>query len=123
MLEKYKFLDALTSAPNIHLTGPLAYLDFLKLTSESALVITDSGGIQEETTYLKIPCLTVRPSTERPITIWEGTNKLVQAKDIFENAKLSLNIPKTDYKIPKYWEGQAAQRILTLLDDYSTNKD
>ena len=123
MLEKFNLLDRLVTAPNIHITGPLAYLDFLKLVSESALVITDSGGIQEEATYLKIPCLTVRPSTERPITIWEGSNQLVLGSEIFEKVKVALNIPRTEYKIPKYWEGQAASRILNLLENYSKTMD
>ncbi len=121
MLDKFNLLDRLISSPKIYLTGPLAYLDFLKLVSESALVITDSGGIQEETTYLKIPCLTVRPSTERPITIWEGSNQLILAKEIFNKAIFARNIPKTEYKIPKYWEGQAAKRIVDLLVRYSIN--
>ena len=123
MLEKFNLLDRLETAPNIHLTGPLAYLDFLKLVSESALVITDSGGIQEEATYLKIPCLTVRPSTERPITIWEGSNQLVLGSEIFEKLKVALNIPRTEYKIPKYWEGNTAPRILKLLENYSRGLD
>jgi len=123
MLDKFSLLNLLISSPDIHLTGPLAYLDFLKLVSESALVITDSGGIQEETTYLKIPCLTVRPSTERPITIWEGSNQLVQSREIFKKVTQALNIPKTEYKIPKYWEGQAAKRILDLLHNFSKIPD
>ncbi len=63
--------------PRIHLLEPLGYLDFLALTRSAAVVITDSGGIQEETTYLGIPCLTVRPNTERPVTLTQGTNRLV----------------------------------------------
>ena len=123
MLERFNLLGDLKASPNMYLTGPLAYLDFLKLVSESALVITDSGGIQEETTYLKIPCLTVRPSTERPITIWEGSNQLVRAADIFEKVKQVLTIPKSEYKVPRYWEGQAAKRILDLLHNYSTENN
>ena len=122
-LKDFGLLSRLISSPGIYLTGPLAYLDFLKLVSESALVITDSGGIQEETTYLKIPCLTVRPSTERPITIWEGSNKLIQAKDIYASAKQALHVDKSAYATPKYWEGQAATRILDLLQSYSIRKD
>ena len=123
MLEKYNLLKKLISSPNIYLTGPLAYLDFLKLVSESALVITDSGGIQEETTYLKIPCLTVRPSTERPITIWQGSNQLISAAEIFTNVATALSIPTSEYNIPKYWEGQSATRIISLLQSYSIMKD
>jgi UDP-N-acetylglucosamine 2-epimerase (non-hydrolysing) len=121
-LNHFKLIDRLTSCSNIFLTGPLAYLDFLKLVSESALVITDSGGIQEETTYLKIPCLTVRPSTERPITIWEGSNQLILPKNIFIKSKQITEIPKADYEVPKYWEGQAATRIINLLEIYGSRQ-
>jgi UDP-N-acetylglucosamine 2-epimerase (non-hydrolysing) len=117
-LEQFKLFEKLTSSSNIFLTGPLGYLDFLKLVSESALVITDSGGIQEETTYLKIPCLTVRPSTERPITIWEGSNQLVLPGDIFNKSKRITEIPKSNYQVPNYWEGQAATRIINMLETY-----
>ena len=118
-LKHFELFDRLISSSNIFLTGPLAYLDFLKLVSESALVITDSGGIQEETTYLKIPCLTVRPTTERPITIWEGSNQLILAEDIFIKSKQITEIPKGDYEVPKYWDGQAAGRIVKMLEIYT----
>jgi UDP-N-acetylglucosamine 2-epimerase (non-hydrolysing) len=121
-LEHFELLDRLQSSSNIFLTGPLAYLDFLKLVSESALVITDSGGIQEETTYLKIPCLTVRPSTERPITIWEGSNQLILPENIFIKSKQIVEISKVDYEVPKYWEGQAAMRIINMLEIYCTSQ-
>lgn len=118
MLEQYELLDSLKAAPHIRLTGPLGYLEFLKLVSESALVITDSGGIQEETTYLKIPCLTVRPTTERPITIWEGSNQLIKAEEIYKKAIECIKGSRTEYSIPKYWEGKAARRIVKMLEDY-----
>ena len=121
-LEQFKLIDRLAASSNIFLTGPLAYLDFLKLVSESALVITDSGGIQEETTYLRIPCLTVRPSTERPITIWEGSNQLVLPEDISIKAKQIADLAKADYEVPKYWEGQAATRIINMLETYGTGQ-
>jgi UDP-N-acetylglucosamine 2-epimerase (non-hydrolysing) len=121
-LEQFKLLDRLTSSSNIFLTGPLAYLDFLKLVSESTLVITDSGGIQEETTYLKIPCLTIRPTTERPITIWEGSNQLILPDNIFIKSKQIVELPKADYEVPKYWEGQAATRIINMLEIYCTGQ-
>jgi UDP-N-acetylglucosamine 2-epimerase (non-hydrolysing) len=119
-LEKFKLLDRLTSSTNIFLTGPLAYLDFLRLLSESALVITDSGGIQEETTYLKIPCLTVRPSTERPITILQGSNQLILSEEIYIKSKQIDKITKADYKVPIYWEGQAATRIIKMLLEFNS---
>ena len=121
-LKQFELIDRLTASSNIILTGPLAYLDFLKLVSESALVITDSGGIQEETTYLKIPCLTVRPSTERPITIWVGSNQLVIPDDIFNKSKQIALTPNSDYNIPKFWDGLAASRIVELLEAYAGTK-
>jgi len=122
MLEKFNLMERLTSSPTIFLTGPLAYLDFLKLVSESALVITDSGGIQEETTYLKIACLTVRPSTERPITIWEGSNQLIRAEEIYSKSEQTTQISKSESNVPKYWEGQAADRIVKVLERYAQTK-
>lgn len=119
MLQQFGLMESLKSAPNMHLVGPLAYLEFLKLLSKAALVITDSGGIQEETTYLKIPCLTVRPTTERPITIWEGSNQLIKAHEIFVKATASLQMSKSLFRIPKYWEGKSAERIVRLLEQYS----
>ncbi|MCF6238961.1 MAG: UDP-N-acetyl glucosamine 2-epimerase [Candidatus Marinimicrobia bacterium] len=123
MLEQFGLLDELRSAPNIYLTGPLAYLEFLKLVSESALVITDSGGIQEETTYLKIPCLTVRPTTERPVTIWEGSNQLIKAEEIYTKAVECLGSSKASFRIPKYWEGQSAGRIVGLLESFADSSE
>ncbi|MEA3287013.1 MAG: UDP-N-acetylglucosamine 2-epimerase (non-hydrolyzing) [Candidatus Marinimicrobia bacterium] len=120
MLEQYGLMDLLQSAPSIYLTGPLAYLEFLKLVSESSLVITDSGGIQEETTYLKIPCLTVRPTTERPVTIWEGSNQLIKADEIYTKAVKSLTASTSAFKVPTYWEGQSAGRIVKLLEHTSS---
>ncbi|MFH0954141.1 MAG: UDP-N-acetylglucosamine 2-epimerase (non-hydrolyzing) [Verrucomicrobiota bacterium] len=95
---------------------PLGYLDFLRLESESALVITDSGGIQEETTYLGISCLTVRPNTERPITITRGTNRLVapDRRAIVENARAALGRERRRPEI-ELWDGATAPRILAVL--------
>jgi UDP-N-acetylglucosamine 2-epimerase (non-hydrolysing) len=122
MLEQFKLMDELVKAPNIYLTGPLTYLEFLKLLSNSALVITDSGGIQEETTFLKIPCLTVRPSTERPVTIWEGSNQLIKPHEIFTHAQDCLSASNKKTQVPKYWDGKSAGRIVGLLEDYSTKR-
>lgn len=115
-LEQFGLMQSLRGSPNIHLTEPLSYLEFLKLTSQSALVITDSGGIQEETTYLKIPCLTVRPTTERPVTIWEGSNQLIKAAEIDAKAVECLENRQIDYLIPEYWDGRTAPRIVGLLE-------
>lgn len=105
--------------PEIHLTDPLGYLDFLWLMSNSSVVLTDSGGIQEETTALGVPCLTLRDNTERPATIEEGTNILAGTRkssilDAWNRMKKS---PKAG-RIPKYWDGSAAVRCVEVLRAY-----
>jgi UDP-N-acetylglucosamine 2-epimerase (non-hydrolysing) len=101
------------------LVPPVGYYDFLKLQMEAKFILTDSGGIQEESTYFGVPCLTLRPQTERPITITEGTNRLVEleTEDIIKEAKeiLSGNIKKG--RIPKYWDGKTAERIVKIFRD------
>ncbi|MEE9361263.1 MAG: UDP-N-acetylglucosamine 2-epimerase (non-hydrolyzing) [Cellulophaga sp.] len=100
---------------------PLGYLDFLCLMSKAALVLTDSGGIQEETTILGIPCLTLRNNTERPITVKVGTNILVgnEPDKIYETALYVLENAIARKKFPKYWDGKAAQRICKILNNLS----
>ncbi len=109
-------MKKLEDLPNVLITEPLGYLDFLKLMAESKLVITDSGGIQEETTILGIPCLTIRENTERPITITEGTNILVgtDTNRILNGYRESLNMTKPDAR-PKFWDGKASERIVRIL--------
>ncbi len=103
---------------NLLLLEPVGYLDFLCLTSNAALVMTDSGGIQEETTILGVPCMTLRENTERPITITEGTNRLVQltSKDILKNYH-EIMAGRDGYKskVPKFWDGKAAERITKII--------
>jgi len=103
--------------PGVLAVPPLGYLDFLCLMSRAVLVLTDSGGIQEETTILGVPCLTLRNNTERPVTVREGTNFIVgndphrikqKVFDILKNG-----IPRR--RIPKYWDGKAAERIVKIL--------
>jgi UDP-N-acetylglucosamine 2-epimerase (non-hydrolysing) len=111
------FLDKTTVRSEIHnlrFIEPLGYLDFLALQVHSTLVLTDSGGIQEETTYLGIPCLTVRPNTERPITITQGTNRLVtsMAGEIVAASRSGLTASdKAQIARPLLWDGYAAGRI------------
>lgn len=108
-LEKYE--------QKIFVTEPLGYLDFLCLMSNATLVLTDSGGIQEETTILGIPCLTLRNSTERPITVSEGTNIVVgnDPDKILNTAIQVLEDGITSKKNPKFWDGKAAERIVQIL--------
>jgi UDP-N-acetylglucosamine 2-epimerase (non-hydrolysing) len=89
----------------------------MKLQMNAKFVLTDSGGIQEETTYFGIPCLTLRPNTERPITITQGTNKLVklETKEIIKEANLILKRNTKKGKIPEYWDGHTAERIVDIF--------
>ncbi|MBC8384146.1 MAG: UDP-N-acetylglucosamine 2-epimerase (non-hydrolyzing) [Candidatus Cloacimonetes bacterium] len=102
---------------NLLLLDPVGYYDFLKLQMDAKFILTDSGGIQEETTYFGIPCLTLRPNTERPITITEGTNKLVKLEtaEIITEANLILNGKTKKGKIPKFWDGKTAERIVRIF--------
>jgi UDP-N-acetylglucosamine 2-epimerase (non-hydrolysing) len=94
---------------------PLRYKEFITLEKYSKFVLTDSGGIQEETTYLNIPCLTLRPNTERPITITQGTNELVSIGNIQDRMESILSGYWKQGKIPKLWDGTTAQRIVDVL--------
>ena len=102
---------------NLHLLDPVPYIEFLSLQSRAAVVITDSGGIQEETTYLGVPCLTLRPNTERPITVTLGTNVLVgddRGSLITELAKIMEGKQKKGVR-PPLWDGHAGDRIAEIL--------
>ena len=101
----------------IKLIEPAGYLDFLKLEADAALVLTDSGGVQEETTMLGIPCLTLRRNTERPITVSEGTNQLVgpYPERIVAAAESILSGNIKQGQIPKYWDVRAAERIVEIF--------
>lgn len=120
-MEKY-FYDSVSTdnRHGISLLDPLGYLDFLKLMSNAKVVLSDSGGIQEETTILGVPCLTLRENTERPITITEGTNKLVgtNSDKIIFQAKNVLRNGRREVRIPALWDGNAAERILQILTSY-----
>jgi UDP-N-acetylglucosamine 2-epimerase (non-hydrolysing) len=100
------------------LTEPLGYLEFLGLTSEARMVLTDSGGIQEETTILQVACLTIRENTERPITVEQGTNRLVgtDPKNILQAALDTLHAPPRFLARPALWDGKASARILDVLE-------
>jgi UDP-N-acetylglucosamine 2-epimerase (non-hydrolysing) len=103
--------------PQLRLTPPVGYLDFLCLLSKATLVLTDSGGIQEETTALGVPCLTLRENTERPITISEGTNQLIgtDPAKILAAAQDILAGKGKPGRIPPFWDGHAAERIVDVL--------
>jgi len=110
------------SAPDgahLHFLDPLPYLELLSLEFSASLVVTDSGGLQEETTYLGVPCLTVRPSTERPITCTEGTNRLVAARReaILSAAREALAAGSRHPVTIERWDGHTAERIAEVLVD------
>jgi UDP-N-acetylglucosamine 2-epimerase (non-hydrolysing) len=102
---------------NLQLIEPLGYLDFLALEARADLVLTDSGGVQEETTYLGVPCLTARPNTERPVTVTSGTNRLVESKQqaLVAAAFAALNGNWKQGSVPELWDGMAAQRIVQAM--------
>jgi UDP-N-acetylglucosamine 2-epimerase (non-hydrolysing) len=119
-LEELSLLKRATAMPNLELTEPLGYLDFLALTASAKLVLTDSGGLQEETTVLGIPCLTLRTSTERPVTVTVGTNVIVGSdpKAIRDNVESILAGRTKVGAIPELWDGRASERSAKVLIEY-----
>ena len=116
-LESFGLLEKLKAVSGIQLLTPLGYLDFLALTSQSRVIVTDSGGLQEESTALGIPCLTMRENTERPVTVTEGTSTLCgsDAQLLHENLRAVLNGTYKQGKCPELWDGKAAERIVAEL--------
>ena len=118
--KRFSFLDIAESASRdsgIVILNPLGYLDFIKLMSEAKLVLTDSGGVQEETTVLGVSCLTLRENTERPVTVTQGTNLIVGTKKdtIVKAALEAINATHKKMSIPEKWDGFAAKRIIDIL--------
>lgn len=105
------------SLARLHLIDPIGYLDFLKLQSSAKVVLTDSGGIQEETTVLKIPCITLRENTERPVTVEMGTNQIVgtDTKKIIHAFRMVMDGNFRESRIPPLWDGKAAERIVDVI--------
>ena len=108
---------------NLQLIEPLGYIDFLSLEANASLVLTDSGGVQEETTYLGVTCLTARPNTERPVTIYQGTNRLVASRKeplVLEVSRLLAN-QETASRVPELWDGKTAGRIVGIFQALGDN--
>jgi len=114
-LERFNLLNDLKKAANIRITRPLSYIPFMSLVRKAKMVITDSGGIQEETTYLNIPCLTLRDTTERPITITQGTNRLVKRDAVYQEIEKIMRGEWRKGIKPKLWDGKTAERVVSSL--------
>jgi UDP-N-acetylglucosamine 2-epimerase (non-hydrolysing) len=114
-LEDNGILGEMGRAKNLFLSEPLSYIPFMNLVFNCRFAITDSGGIQEETTYLGIPCLTMRPNTERPITISNGTNRLCSPENLESEVERILSGKQTQKQIPEYWDGHTAERVVKSI--------
>ena len=113
----FNLYKRICNIPGIVLTGPMGYLDFISLTSNARIVLTDSGGLQEETTALKIPCITLRENTERPITVTEGTNQVVgsDCNNIIDAFHASIAKDYNSVSVPEKWDGKTASRIADII--------
>ncbi len=117
--EEFGLKELFVNNKNLLLTDPLDYFAFQKLIISSKFILTDSGGIQEESTFVGKPCLTLRPNTERPVTVTEGTNTLVPF-DLEAIKHYIFQIEDGTYKkgkVPKFWDGKSTQRILEFISN------
>ena len=117
-LQKEGLISLIDDSPNFYITEPLNYLTFMNLLFNCRLAITDSGGIQEETTYLGIPCLTMRPNTERPITVSKGTNRLCTKDNLEDYIDSIISGKNLKYTVPELWDGHTAERVVKSIKSY-----
>ena len=122
-LSAFGLLENLKKIKDLILTEPIGYINFMSLVFNCKMVITDSGGIQEETTYLGIPCLTMRPNTERPATIHTGTNRLCTTDNLEKNVDLVLSAGTFEHNIPELWDGHTAERVAKSIKDLCYNSE
>jgi len=118
---QFGVLEKLNSHKDLMLSEPLGYHDTIGLVDKARFVLTDSGGLQEETTFLKIPCLTLRPNTERPITIKLGTSKLTSLETLDNDIENVLNGYSRIGQIPELWDGKTGERIIEILSEQANN--
>jgi UDP-N-acetylglucosamine 2-epimerase (non-hydrolysing) len=104
--------------PRIHVTDPLGYIEFMSLVRGASAIVTDSGGVQEETTLLRVPCLTLRPNTERPITITSGSNRLVTVDALASAVLTACGDGPYAGELPPLWDGQAGPRIAAIATSW-----
>ena len=114
-MEHYNVFKEVITIKHLKIIEPLAYVPFLNYINNSIAVITDSGGVQEETTFLRVPCLTIRKNTERPSTIDLGTNMLVEIENVAQTLEMYRKYPTYSSNIPPLWDGRASKRIVDTL--------
>jgi UDP-N-acetylglucosamine 2-epimerase (non-hydrolysing) len=114
-LQAFGLRQSLERAAGLTLIEPLGYVPFMNLVFAARLVVTDSGGLQEETTYLDIPCFTLRENTERPVTVTQGTNRLIQVEELAASVAGALAARSAHGRRPELWDGRTAQRVTASL--------
>jgi len=124
MLERHALGDRLARLRGLHLVEPLGYSEFLYVMDRAKLVLTDSGGVQEETTVLGVPCLTLRDNTERAITIQEGTNRLTGMRPgpVLHAVEEILRDGGPPARVPPLWDGHAAERIVDVVFEWAAGR-